>query len=683
MIFDSYISQGNPTTNYGDNTDLYFGDNTGAPAYFRPTIQLRIPGMPSGSKIIGGRLKLYKHTGSTAHPGVAREIRLWGLTSRFAELGVTWNKRDGASNWAVSGGDGIYGSEYQYITFDDTTEWQTFDLDRIINELAPDPGGFLPILFTMSFIGATDYVRYWSVDYTTTPSLQPIFELDVDSQGTTTLSIAPDPADKTRPKLEWTPVNWGEGTTQLIYRKAASSGVTTADTLVANLDMNAHEWIDNTGTLTDNQDYCYAVFVFGDYNSASPIKGNEVTFKRPGITSFYVDAVSDGHQGANIDVQEKVHAHITAAGGTIAKWFIRWGDGGERWFDQAVLPLPEHFYTAAGVMTIYARAENSDGYWSALNVKTGGNSDPNPQAIKPIARMDIVPTTPAPYDEVRLDATRSYARCSDKAIGNKTFGAAGSEGLPAQPQLSPIATCYYPTTGAKTVTLIVVDTTPLQSDQLSKAITVSNPTIQRFESLTDTNIEEVTPSKDRNIDEAPLIGADGAEVIQTGGRAARYTVQGSCIGPNAEVACRTIEEWALTGALVDVPIYDDERVVTQVLRGYLTNFSRQIRGGEPYTKWWNLSVIVVRRLIKVVDEPVTVTVGIGDVAHWPIADYDGDGDRKDDMGVYSQVGGGGTHYTVDDVDYPSYTLANGLRRFLLNGTPTGTVYVTYWYEVNK
>jgi hypothetical protein len=335
-------------------------------------------------------------------------------------------------------------------------------------------------------------------------------------------------------------------------------------------------------------------------------------------------------------------------------------------------------------MAPQARAENEAGFWSALTSTTGGHSAPNPQAIAPVGRLDITPTTPEPYDEVTLDETRSYSRDSNGLITDYYFVPSGAFGLPATPQATPVATCYWKTAGVKSTAFKVKDTSGLDSGWDSKNVTVTGVTAVRLDSLGDTTVEELTPEKARNIDEAPLLGTDGAEIISTGARATRYSISVAVTGLQSEAKMKVIEGWVLNNIIVDVPYYDDDRTVYQILRGYLTGFSRQIRGGEPDTKWFSCSIVVLKRLYYVLDEVVTFASGVGTVVNYPIADANGDGIRKDDVRVCSQPFGAGVNKPVDEIDYPSDTVSMGLREVRLVDTGwSGALYVSYWYEVRK
>ncbi len=675
-VVDTFLDQ--ISGDFGGETYIRLGQKA-AGEDCRALIAFRIPTLPAGAKLTNVHISLKVDAlyGSAS----TKQCRAYLVTKTWSELDANWTDATDQSQWTNSGGD--YTSSTGYYDIPDAAgDWMTIDMNP--GQDAYGAGDFIAILVKQ--VGAWsngDYVDFFSRHHGTAAN-RPKIIVDIDITTPNNLEISPNPDNPNQTVLKWTPVVSPVPTSQKVYRKKASSGVTIADEQIGStLGAYDSEIIDDEAH-DDGADYCYAVFTETAWNTGSnSFKSNEVKFQSPAVTVFYVDTVVGGLEGSNIDIQEKVHAHVTVSGENY-RTFVKWGDGGERWWDPLKLTNPEHYYTTPGAKVPQARAMNKDGYWGSLVSTTGGHTAPNPQNIKPIARLDITPSNPAPFDEVSLDASRSYARNSAGTIGNKTFTAAGSYGLPSQPQSSPLATCYYKTTGVKQLKLKVTDNLALDSDEITKNATVSSPTVGRFVSVSDTNIEEVTPSKDRGIDDAPLLGTDGSEVISTGARATRYSLSGSCIGPNAEANLRTIENWALTGVIVDVPVYDDAGVPSQILRGHLQGFNRQIRGGEPYTKWFTVSVVVIRRLVLVVDEAVSYTAGVGVVANYPLADMDGDGTYIDDILVNTAAGGGGTPKPVDSIDYPSDTISNGLKEITLTDTGfTATGYTTYWYEVRK
>lgn len=696
-LIDNWIDDASHTSNNGADTKIRIGhDQSAGSLHKHGIITFKVPKIPSGAKITQVKLYLYKISDSNNGGGTLFPIYVNAMKHSFGELDSNWHNQNFSDAWtsSIAGDPGYFLSNEASAYLNLSTGWLSWDISYYINYYDLQGGDFVNVWIwgdSVSLPLQNDYLDFASRHYTTDTSKRPYLEVTIDSGTIIDLAIAPWTGNKMLPRLTWSPMGNVVRTGQNVYRRENGG----AWAFVETIDKDIAEYIDDDiGTYSyDNTLIEYYIGTETAYNTrtgGNDYNSNIVGMKRPTVSTFYVASIIDGHEGANIDVQEPCGESFTATGfktgGSISKYYIEWGDGGNRWKYYVGTTYSVHFYTTPGAKTVKARAENSDGWWSALYTTTAGHSAPAPVAIKPIARMDITPTIASPYDQITLDATRSYARCSDRTIGNKTFGAAGSSGLPAQPQAGPIATCYYKTTGTKSITLLVADSGALNSDQISKNISIANPSIVRFASFDETvvRLEEVTPSKDRSLDESPIIGTDGSEVIPTGARATKYQIQGSCLGGDAEKNLRIIEGWALDGKIVDLPVYDDDRVVTLVLRGYLQNFSRQIRGGEPFTKWFNVSVIVIKRLMKVVDEAVSYVSGVGQVANYPLADYDGDGDRVDDISVYTAVGGGGTPKTVSAVDYPSDSIPNGLREITLSdGAFTATGYTTYWYEVNK
>jgi len=666
------------------------GTSGGTDYYSRAIIYIRLPKLPPNSKIVDMRFKLYRE--SDGNSGNTKDFYCYSVKGNgtFSERRCGWSKSSAQTGWG--GGSGTGGApDYQCgaplsIVLNNGSGYQTFQLKDFVNVYQPssEEGVCLNVWMKEEAAdGITDYIQFASIQHANS-GMWPTLEIDVDVVAPTGLTIEPNPDDRNQTLLKWEPLNGvSDLTQQKIYRKKASSGVATTDTLIATLASTVSEYID-TLAHDDGADYCYAVFTETSYNSgANAYKSNEVVFQSPGVTGFWVCAVSDSHEGTNIDVQEKVNA-LMATSGAATRKYIEWGDGGSRWWDPDKLDFPAHYYSTAGLKAPMARAANEAGYWGTLTATTGGHSAPNPQAIKPIARMDIQPTTIEPYEAITVDGTRSYDRQSDGHLEHYHYTASGSKGLIAQPQTSPVATIYYKTTGSKDIKLKVSAHSALDSDEITKSVGVYYPTIQKFSALLETTIEEVTPAKDKNIDEAPFLGTEGSEVITTGSRATKYQLSACCIGTNPESQVRTVEDWFLNNNIVELQIMGDDGAVVEVWRGVLSSFNRQIRGGEPFTKYWSATIIVTKRLYKVTDEAVSYTAGVGTVVKTTIADYDGDGSWIDDVTVNTAAGGGGTDKPVSDVDYPAEVPGAGLRQVTLVDTGfTGTGYTTYWYEVNK
>jgi hypothetical protein len=138
---DAGIIENSPDSNYDINTELEIGHVLAAPDYAaRALIRWRlsdIPGIPDYALIDDTassdvQVRLYQ-TGRSG-TGNNRVVGLYNVTSSWTESGVTWNSRNGSSNWTTPGGDydgsflttAVVGTSTGYRT------WQSLSLRDVV-----------------------------------------------------------------------------------------------------------------------------------------------------------------------------------------------------------------------------------------------------------------------------------------------------------------------------------------------------------------------------------------------------------------------------------------------------------------------------------------------------------------------------------------------------------------------
>lgn len=103
-IFDTSISERNPTTNYCTFPDLYIGKSTSDAKEARSIIRFDLSGIPSGATITKADLTLYFHR-MEAGTGAATIGSYWIVNGAPDCSTTTWIKRSNTSNWSNPGGE--------------------------------------------------------------------------------------------------------------------------------------------------------------------------------------------------------------------------------------------------------------------------------------------------------------------------------------------------------------------------------------------------------------------------------------------------------------------------------------------------------------------------------------------------------------------------------------------------
>ena len=103
-IFDTTISERNPTTNYCTYGDIWIGKSTSDAKDARGIIRFDLSSIPSGATITKADLTLYFHK-MEAGTGAATVGSYWIVNGAPDCSTTTWLKRSAVSNWSSAGGD--------------------------------------------------------------------------------------------------------------------------------------------------------------------------------------------------------------------------------------------------------------------------------------------------------------------------------------------------------------------------------------------------------------------------------------------------------------------------------------------------------------------------------------------------------------------------------------------------
>jgi len=97
---DSYMDEINPTTNYGNSTQMYVGHGITDGYRTNSLVKFDYSAIPKGSRIDEMEMTLYVISVS------ADDVYAYRVLVPWTEGGVTWNSRDGANNWSGAGCNG-------------------------------------------------------------------------------------------------------------------------------------------------------------------------------------------------------------------------------------------------------------------------------------------------------------------------------------------------------------------------------------------------------------------------------------------------------------------------------------------------------------------------------------------------------------------------------------------------
>jgi hypothetical protein len=248
------------------------------------------------------------------------------------------------------------------------------------------------------------------------------------------------------------------------------------------------------------------------------------------------------------------------------------------------------------------------------------------------------------------------------------------------PTVDPIQKCYFKVVGVFDQH-VHINATGGAGVSWSYPVTVANEPVRQLMSLPAIDRASQIFSKRTNIDKEPKLGTRSGDVIDTGASVTEIKAELLIRGTDAAATMATLQAWSEAGDLLDVPVYNSAGVVVKKYRCKIENASYDVRGGEPGARHVNLDLVVVRRLTLITDEIVAFVAGVGNVAHHPIADADGDGDYTDDVVVRTAAGGGGVAKPVSSVDYVGDDPDAAFSEVtLVDGAFNANGYVTYYYE---
>lgn len=125
-VFDTILSERNPTVNYCTYSDIWVGKSTSDGKEARGIIRFDLSGIPSGATVTKADLTMYFHR-MEAGTGASTVGVFWIINGAPDCSTTTWQKRSATSNWSNAGGD--YSSAVGAM--DTTTaSWDSHDGDK-------------------------------------------------------------------------------------------------------------------------------------------------------------------------------------------------------------------------------------------------------------------------------------------------------------------------------------------------------------------------------------------------------------------------------------------------------------------------------------------------------------------------------------------------------------------------
>lgn len=109
-ITDTWVDQGNPTTNQNTNGALY-AQLFSAGRIIRSLLKFDLSSLPSGAIVTSATLTLTKSDASGTRKA-AKVYRILAANSAWSITTATWNTKDGSNAWAGSNGCGTSGTDY-------------------------------------------------------------------------------------------------------------------------------------------------------------------------------------------------------------------------------------------------------------------------------------------------------------------------------------------------------------------------------------------------------------------------------------------------------------------------------------------------------------------------------------------------------------------------------------------
>lgn len=195
---DNYLRSDSPTTNNGTLAFLFFGEDTGSAAIYRPIIKFDLSSIPSGAHLLTATLNFWIRN----VPAATRTLRVFRINVSWTEAGSTWNSRNGTNNWTTAGAGAAADAETIDIGRASVSsgaaqhDKTAITLDHSKIEEMITGGSFTNNGFKLQFdTESNDTGAFYSSDEATFTAERPQLVITYSTETPTTLVLQPDATD--------------------------------------------------------------------------------------------------------------------------------------------------------------------------------------------------------------------------------------------------------------------------------------------------------------------------------------------------------------------------------------------------------------------------------------------------------------------------------------------------------
>ena len=469
ILQDAYVKEDAPTLNFNESFvavgGIFGTDNR------QTYLDFKIPNAPTdadtsqafeGITAIKLRLRIVSFTVGSTSPHL--------MTFGLQKLGVTWDETTVTYNTRPGGGSSNLVLENASVPL---TVGADYDFDAtLVRTIGKVWAATIPVNLLDNRAQTAKFTDFGSRDNATVSNRPRVViqYLQKPPAQITTLAIAPDADDLSRPKLTWTPSKDEFFSKYQVFRKVGAGAYAQVGSDI--MVQGQGTFVDTTGGLTENNVILYKIREVNTDTSYN--ESNEVWFVRPDVSTFTFDDITP-------DVNQKITATTTAVAYpatptpvTNTDFFYEWGssvqsDASYAWSKDATRT---HIYAYAGSQTPRGRIKNSLGFVSDLTNLTTGGPTLTVASIAPVAKVKAAPMLQETSVAVTFYGDESYAPAANKTIAatagyewdNDYTGTFVADVITNDPT----TTFTYTVTGFHTVALRVKD----QDAALSPVVTI-------------------------------------------------------------------------------------------------------------------------------------------------------------------------------------------------------------------
>ena len=169
---DTYLRE-NLSSNLGTDTRISIG-RVAAGNELRSIIEFNLSSIPSSNTIVSATLSLYMFFSNTANNVT---VNVYRITQAWNETQADWYNATGSALWSNVGGD-YESTLLTTLNVTDTVGWYNFTISQATREWVNGTSPNYGIILIPLGASAGDFKYFYSSDYTTDTSLNPIITID-------------------------------------------------------------------------------------------------------------------------------------------------------------------------------------------------------------------------------------------------------------------------------------------------------------------------------------------------------------------------------------------------------------------------------------------------------------------------------------------------------------------------